>query len=723
MIETLNAAGFLSEIKRLKLSGKDFLEIIGNSKISNDIYNEIKENAGLTYERLVGLLESSALTSEDFARLLRDAHTLAQLRVLERRKGSEQRLGQALGQAEERLEQQAKVPVKTPVKTPEKTQNIGFEPELKIADDDGLYEDIIDDEPEENDGEAYITAADNRGKIIFCFCLVLLLTCASFGLRWFYTGSLWLPKEEIFVFEAPETYHELAERLMNAGDSPSVRIGHTQYAISGEDSDLSARTLLFNNKYIFNVIKNSLYIVEYNNGIMQKIAEIEYNNEQIRELYLLGDKLYVITESEYEGSFHHVGNAVLSVPHEPEETLEPEIIADNFTQKTVSVRVYDSWDFGVQPELTLTADGEYNAVLLHKNRLILATDYTPHEPQAYSDLSAFVPSAALNGDRKFIDMSNIYAPPAALMNTEMTVLVMLDGAEAVGEFAVVGGAASVYAGEDALFIAQSAGEKSRLIRFDLNSEDEPVFFDTDGVIPVGGVSERHSILRVGVFKDDKAELYIFNNELELLSGVQNIGNEPLDGVLFDNSHVYFIGEKLYAFDTANLSEVVPVEDVTVQIHADYFHRISDRERLEVVVELDESDNRAGIRLNVHARESIIATYLITADSNVAGNWNPFLFTDAEFDKEAVFIAERTGIILVPIKFSNGIADIEKLLVFDFHETTGFTLKNEIVYIYELGGGNERRRALLIDGFIYSFWDTTAVSADELDGSVVMKLEL
>ncbi|MDR2558558.1 MAG: beta-propeller domain-containing protein, partial [Oscillospiraceae bacterium] len=332
MVETLSAKQFLSEIKKLNLSGKDFLEIIGNSKISNDIYNEIKESTGLTYERLVGLLEDSALISEDFTRLLRDAHTLAHLRVLERRQRSEQRLGQALGQAEERLEHQLKASVKAQkflteakkkaeaemrqkspaaaIETPEPepvqeiTQNIGFEPEVNISEDEGFYEDIIDDEPDENEESAHVTAAYNKGKIIFCCILAIMLIGASFGLRWFYTGSFLPEREQPTVFAVPETYHELAERLMNTDDLPSVRSERTEYRVAN-DEVLAPATLLLNNKYIFNVIGNALYIVEYNNGNVQKTAEIEYGSEQIRELFLINEKLFVITESEYEGSFEH----------------------------------------------------------------------------------------------------------------------------------------------------------------------------------------------------------------------------------------------------------------------------------------------------------------------------------------------------------------------------------------------------------------------------------
>jgi hypothetical protein len=390
------------------------------------------------------------------------------------------------------------------------------------------------------------------------------------------------------------------------------------------------------------------------------------------------------------------------------------------------VRIYDARDFNVSPQLTFTADGRYNAVLLHNNSLILVTDFTPKEPRAYSDLTAFVPSFGINGERSFISMTNIYAPPAPLMNTDMTVISVFDGTSA-DIYAVAGGAGSVFAGSEALFITQATESKSRLVRLNVSEESEIMFYDIDGIIPVGAVNERHSIIRAGAYNKDKGALYIFNNELDLLSRVINIGagSNPEDrSVLFGGAHVYFVSDRLYAFDTTNPSDVTPAldEGAFSHIYTDDFIRISDTERLEIAIETDASGRRAGIRLNVHKGEAVTASYLLTAEDAVAGNWNPFLFTDAEYDSEAVFISEQAGIIIIPVKFSNGIADIEKIIVFDYN---GISLekRSEIRFIYELGGGNERRRAILADRYIYSFWGLMVTSVGEADGIEADRINL
>jgi hypothetical protein len=73
-----------------------------------------------------------------------------------------------------------------------------------------------------------------------------------------------------------------------------------------------------------------------------------------------------------------------------------------------------------------------------------------------------------------------------------------------------------------------------------------------------------------------------------------------------------------------------------------------------------------------------------------------------------------------VKYFNSISHIEKILIFDYSEHTGLVQRHEIVY-FDIN--RENRRAVLIDGFVYCFFDTMAVSVNLNDGTVVQILEL
>lgn len=66
----MTAGMFLKNLKQLKISGSEFLELLGNSKIGNAEYRRIEENPHLKYDELLSILDNSALSGEDYRVLL-----------------------------------------------------------------------------------------------------------------------------------------------------------------------------------------------------------------------------------------------------------------------------------------------------------------------------------------------------------------------------------------------------------------------------------------------------------------------------------------------------------------------------------------------------------------------------------------------------------------------------------------------------------------------------
>lgn len=76
----IGASAFIKIVRYHKLTGSEFLSILGNSKISNKAYQEIETNPGLTVKRLIELLEESPLTSADYERLIIAVQRMAALK-------------------------------------------------------------------------------------------------------------------------------------------------------------------------------------------------------------------------------------------------------------------------------------------------------------------------------------------------------------------------------------------------------------------------------------------------------------------------------------------------------------------------------------------------------------------------------------------------------------------------------------------------------------------
>ncbi|MDE7233580.1 MAG: hypothetical protein K2N29_00790, partial [Ruminiclostridium sp.] len=87
----LDARTFIGVISAQRITGKEFLQLIGNTRSSNDVYREIQENPNLTKGRLIELLESSPLTSEDYYKLLSAVKRRNELLEWKEKKEEEQR--------------------------------------------------------------------------------------------------------------------------------------------------------------------------------------------------------------------------------------------------------------------------------------------------------------------------------------------------------------------------------------------------------------------------------------------------------------------------------------------------------------------------------------------------------------------------------------------------------------------------------------------------------
>lgn len=66
----MTAGVFLRKLKELKISGSDFLELLGNSKIGNMEFRRIEENPHLKFDELLQILDNSVLSGEDYRMII-----------------------------------------------------------------------------------------------------------------------------------------------------------------------------------------------------------------------------------------------------------------------------------------------------------------------------------------------------------------------------------------------------------------------------------------------------------------------------------------------------------------------------------------------------------------------------------------------------------------------------------------------------------------------------
>lgn len=85
----MTAGVFLRKLKELKISGSDFLELLGNSKIGNMEFRRIEENPHLKFDELLQILDNSVLSGEDYRMIIAVANQRKELAEQRKRREEE----------------------------------------------------------------------------------------------------------------------------------------------------------------------------------------------------------------------------------------------------------------------------------------------------------------------------------------------------------------------------------------------------------------------------------------------------------------------------------------------------------------------------------------------------------------------------------------------------------------------------------------------------------
>ncbi len=137
----ITAGKFLKKLREMKISGSEFLELLGNSRIGNIEFRRIEENPHLRFDELLQILDGSNLGDEDYRTML--AVATGRRQQSEERKKREEETLRRVSLEEKGYAEETKPTQQT---TAEKEITVAT-PAVEIADD--LTSDTVE-EPTEN---------------------------------------------------------------------------------------------------------------------------------------------------------------------------------------------------------------------------------------------------------------------------------------------------------------------------------------------------------------------------------------------------------------------------------------------------------------------------------------------------------------------------------------------------------------------------------------------
>ncbi len=563
----------------------------------------------------------------------------------------------------------------------------------------------------------------NKGKLIACLILGFLLFASSFIVRYVQTGDFLPQKEIVFEEKAPETYEDIARLLygLPTSDMQYNKLIGNYYIDTSIKNSIKPVTVTSNEKYIFYLNNGSVYAVKKASSEPTFIIKSSNNKSEITGIFLYSGYLYVLYNYSYEASFTSLKQ--LDTPEEYDEfgELIHNKISDAFIQSAVIVEVYNAEEVSDAPN-TYTYDGVLHDIGEINGQIYITTEFSSFEPKYYDAVKAYMPSYSLNNNEYILSVENAIIA-GDIKNKRFNLLGVLnpDNPEA---YAVIGSeAVTSFTKDNKLYFIIKNSDKTEIIRFDESFNRTE--YTLQGTAYESSVDEIDGIIRICTETETGFKLYIFDSEFNLLSLIENIAaGEQLKGVLFDELNVYMIASKLYAFETSVPNDPIISENISVNIYSDDFLYWSDKERLSLTVDTDESGNKKGLRVTMYKLQKgelvETASTLITAESTVAGNWNRYLETPVDNDKLIIDTSAERGMLVIPVRYFDGISEIDKFIVYEYNEHVGFT---EVYQTVHFDLHSEMLCGVITENQIYTFIDTEADVISEIDYKLAVEKSL
>lgn len=754
----IGASAFIKIVRYHKLTGSEFLKVLGNSKISNSAYQEIENNPGLTVKRLIELLEESPLTSADYEKLIIAVQRMAELKAEAKAKikaepARAERTSADSGGATkvpESTRPAAGVHLKTengsqsalPVSKPKSgvtpkvysdngsdgydededededdydEENTGKKKAKKLflfgkrkndddededEDDDDDYgsdnedegedskygykrgkgsalkksktvidfgddseddsddDDNDDDDDDDDDDGNYDSfgrkrKGSNKGKIAAAAVGAVLLVGISFGLRYYFTGSL-LPYDNSQTAEKITDEAGIFDVLSELPSPAPAFVQNTVYSAGGIREESVLKESVCGNKRLLYISDNKLHIYEQIGGQITQLAVKDYGDKALLGLIDAGDNIAVISTGVSE-PYSYSYNV-------PSESGADTVVTGTVERKETYVEMLSSSAPEKGSDMNaLKLSGTLAAAYLHEGRVIAATYEGIEKNGAKEDFATFMPYLSNAQGRQLCAADKVFVPSAPSGGGFVT-LFSLSPDGGFDMAAAAGGSAQLISKSGSeLFI----GQGNTVIRYDLNEGvKENGSCGLSGKISAfSGISAQEGEIRVTSLENSAASLTVLDNELSVQSEIKNIGSgEALAGTCFNGRDTYIITENgtCYGIDGENTA----MSQSTVKITNENVYRYSDSIGIKIAAS-DDGSKRTGLTVSTVRLDGSLSTLYsleISSKTVAVKAMDEYLSSPAEKNISYIGGKEENGVAVIPVAYFDGISEVELFVI-------------------------------------------------------------
>lgn len=592
----------------------------------------------------------------------------------------------------------------------------------KNTDDDDYDED--EDYDEDYDDEH----GSNTGKFVAAVIGAIILIAVSFGLRYYFTGSIFpntenTPQKEIIINE--DYIFDLI------GTKPSAQLSAYEdsplYTVGGISEERCLKQAVTTEKRLAYISGNSLYIFEQIGG---QTAQLDVRNypSDIRLMGLVETEKGIAVVSCNEGepySFYKTEE----VPGETgEPSSPPKPVSDTVTRPETVVELLDREN----PEkrtgiVKYRLSGTLSKVFTESGKLILLTEENIPANCSKEDYATFMPFVLTSEGRKLCSADKTVVAKD-VENSVIGAIFALDFEKETAMFCAAGSlvrAAALnngylyFGAGDRLIRLSVSGDLTEKGSYSVNGSFEA--FSAIGFSLDGASGERR--IRAAYKGKQGTDLSVLDGDFKLVSEIKNLGNgEAAVAACFYKDQTYIVTESGTCFGVDGNNAVITESAVKIVSSSIYPLSVSGKSAMGIkVTPVDENGKRTSLTVSsikLDGTEAELGKTQISSKTVAKNALDEYLSSPAEND---VFsIGSKTsadtagGIVVIPVVYFDGVSEVELFVIYSV-SAEGILSINGTMAHYDSYSKNVF--ALVKGDYVIAVTDNRIITAKAENGSV------
>lgn len=596
-------------------------------------------------------------------------------------------------------------------------------------DEDYDYDEDYDDEP-----------SSNAGKFAAAVIGAIILIAVSFGLRYYFTGSILpntenTPQEEVIINE------DYIFDLISV--KPSAALSGYQadslYTVGGIGEERCLKQAVAGEKRLVYISGNTLYIFEQIGGQTDQLDVRNYPAD-IRLMGLVETEKGIAVVSCSEGepySFYRTENAAEEAASEEtkeenseagEQVSQPQTVSDTVTRPETVIELLDK-DY---PEkrtniVKYRLSGALSRVLSESGKLIVFTEENLPDNCTKEDYATFMPFVLTSEGRKLCP-ANKTAVAGNSENSVISAVFALDFENSTAMAAAAGNlirAAAVnngylYLGAgDQLIQLTLREDLSEKGRYTVNGSFEAfsaIGFSLDG-------ASKEQRIKATYKGEQGADMAVLDEAFGLVGEIKNLGNgEAAAATCFFKDQTYIVTESGTCFGVDGNNGVITESSVKIVNSKIYPLSTGENSAMGIkVTPVDENGKRTSLSVSavkLDGTEAELGKTQISSKTVAKNALDEYLSSPAENNIFAIgsktFADTGSGTVVIPVVYFDGVSEVELFVIYSV-SPEGLLSVNGTMAHYDSYSKNVF--ALVKGDYVIAVTDNRIITARAENGSV------